>query len=237
MQQLVTPNLNVKAQLARCLQYVQNAFGSPNAGVSATYAWNQTQYKHFDEPPRDVYYLAWYEYYGYVDGVYDNWGHVTIGFNGTQYSSPYTNKTTHDTIPSISEVERIYKCKYIGWSEDMAGLKVIGGQMVTPELFSIMWAAFVRTPPTEADRAYAIGKPLDQYIVDLSKNPYATVQRTDVDAIWKKLMKIKPVEADYKYAQGLNYGKYLYDVMSNPNCVSANDQSQFIKVTDLYIKK
>ncbi len=127
------------------------------------------------------------EYDGDVEGVYDNWRHVSSGFNGTQYSSPYTNKTTHDTIPSISEVERIYKCKYIGWSEDIAGLKVIGGQMVTQELFNIMWAAFVRTPPTDADIAYAIGKPLDQYIVDLSKNPYATVQRTDVDAIWKKL--------------------------------------------------
>lgn len=126
MNQLVTPNLDVPAQIKRCLKYVQDAFGAPNAGNSAWYAWNQTQFKHEDRDfPTGVYFIAWFSYWGTVDGVYGNWGHVVIGKDGTFYSSPWTNKNTHDVIGSIEEVERIYKCTFVGWSEDIAGLKVI----------------------------------------------------------------------------------------------------------------
>ncbi len=96
-------------------------------------------------------------------------------------------------------------------------------KMVTDELFNAMWVAFVRIPPTQADRDYAIGKPLDQYIMELTKNVYATVQRSDVDVMWKKFMKTKPANADYNYAQGLNYGRYMYDLMMNPNCVNVSE--------------
>lgn len=134
MIQTVTPNLNVSAYITRCLKYVQDAFGSPNAGKSAMISWQtRTKFKHTDRDfPIGVYFIVWFDYWGTVEGVYANWGHVVICKDGTCYSSPFTKASAdanvHDTLNSISEVERIYGCTFIGWSEDIAGLKVIEGE-------------------------------------------------------------------------------------------------------------
>lgn len=131
MNQLVTPNLNVPTQIAKCLKYVQDAFGSPNAGRTATVSWNtRTLYRHFDrEFPTGVYFLVWFDYYATIDGSYENFGHVVICKDGVCYSSPYrAGQTSYAVISSISEVERIYGCTFVGWSEDIAGLKVIEGE-------------------------------------------------------------------------------------------------------------
>lgn len=120
MIQLVTPNLDVRTTLGFCLNYVQTAYLAPNAGVSAWWAWNNsTELRHEDSDlPSGVYVPVWFS-------GYQGLGHVAIYKDGTVYSSPYTNKTTHDTLGSIAEAERVYGVKYVGWSEDIAGLKVI----------------------------------------------------------------------------------------------------------------
>lgn len=139
--QVKSPNLNVRTSLGMCLQYVQDAFGSGWAGSYALQGWRDiVKKKHTDRNmPGGVYVPIWFE--GYWDGV--NYGHVAIYKDGVCWSSPYTNKGTHDQLGNIETVERIYGMKYIGWSEDIGGTTVIkkGSSMNIEEEISKLWAA------------------------------------------------------------------------------------------------
>lgn len=121
--QVKSPNLNVQTSIGMCLKYVQDAYGSGWAGSYALQGWQDiVKKKHYDwNIPRGVYVPIWFE--GYWNGV--NYGHVAIYKDGICWSSPYTNKRSHDRLGSIQEVERIYGMKYIGWSEDIGGTIVI----------------------------------------------------------------------------------------------------------------
>ena len=121
--QVKSPNLNVQTSIGMCLKYVQDAYGSGWAGSYALQGWHDiVKKKHADwNIPRGVYVPIWFE--GYWNGV--NYGHVAIYKDGVCWSSPYTNKRSHDRLGSIQEVERIYGMKYIGWSEDIGGTTVI----------------------------------------------------------------------------------------------------------------
>lgn len=153
-EQLVTPELNVPTQLARCLKYVQDAFKSPNAGRTATVSWNtRTLHRHFDRKfPTGVYFLAWFDYWATIDGSYENFGHVVICRDGICYSSPYkAGQTSYAVIGSISEVERIYRCTFVGWSEDIAGLKVIQEGVVMPSEMNVRdyFKSYIHREPTQ----------------------------------------------------------------------------------------
>lgn len=121
--QVKAPNLNVPTSIGMCLKYVQDAYGSGWAGSYALQGWRDiVKKKHSDwNIPSGVYVPIWFE--GYWNGV--NYGHVAIYKDGVVWSSPFTNKGTHDRLGSIAEVERIYGMKYIGWSEDIGGTRVI----------------------------------------------------------------------------------------------------------------
>lgn len=127
--QVKSPNLNVQTSIGMCLKYVQDAYGSGWAGSYALQGWRDiVKKKHTNRNiPGGVYVPIWFE--GYWNGV--NYGHVAIYKDGVCWSSPYTNKRSHDRLGSIQEVERIYGMKYIGWSEDIGGTTVIkkGGDM------------------------------------------------------------------------------------------------------------
>lgn len=120
--QVITPNLNVPAVIGMCLAYVQNAFGLGWTGSYALDGWNRNKANHQDwNIPAGVYVPIWFT--GYWNGF--NYGHVVIYKDGICYSSPYTNKNTHDQLGNVATVERIYGMKYLGWSEDMNGQRVI----------------------------------------------------------------------------------------------------------------
>lgn len=124
--QLVTPNIDVYAQLGMCLNYVQRAYGSGWAGSYALDGWARNSYNHEDwNIPSGMYVPIWFQ--GYWNGV--NYGHVAIYKDGVVYSSPWRKANAaanvHDTLGSIADVERIYRMTYIGWSEDIGGTRVI----------------------------------------------------------------------------------------------------------------
>lgn len=121
--QVKSPNLNVQTSIGMCLKYVQDAYGSGWAGSYALQGWRDiVKKKHADRNiPGGVYVPIWFE--GYWNGV--NYGHVAIYKDGVCWSSPYSNKGTHDQLGNIETVERIYGMKYIGWSEDIGGTTVI----------------------------------------------------------------------------------------------------------------
>lgn len=121
--QVREPNLNVRTSLGMCLKYVQDAFGSGWAGSYALQGWRDiVKKKHTNRNiPAGVYVPIWFE--GKWNGY--NYGHVAIYKDGICWSSPYTDKTSHDQLGNIETVERVYGMKYIGWSEDIGGTIVI----------------------------------------------------------------------------------------------------------------
>lgn len=120
--QLIQPNLNVTGQIGWCLQYARQMFGRPPVEDSAWNAWLRAT-KHTDRNyPRDVAVPLWFSYF--TGGV--NKGHVVVAVPGKGlYSSPWQLGTTHAVLSSIEEVEQKYGAKYVGWSEDISGAKVI----------------------------------------------------------------------------------------------------------------
>lgn len=135
---LVPPRRDTEDSTGRCLPFAQSFFGAPIRYDSAWDSWNATQFKHGPEVPLpDVPVLLWYSHYGtyysYSKGYsfYGNWGHVTPYVPGDAiYSSPAYG-FGQDRYATIAEVERAFNAKYVGWSEDINGLRV--AEFVPPE--------------------------------------------------------------------------------------------------------
>lgn len=148
MTQLVSPNLNAVGQIGYCLAYAsRGVFGNPAPGTTAWQAWLQTQYRYLDQQfPSGVSFPVWFSGAGGA-------GHVAVYTPSGIYSSPWQLGTTHAVLPSISEVERIYGVLYVGWSEDILNLRVIGDSM-TPQEVSEAYANYsgqvvpAGSPPT-----------------------------------------------------------------------------------------
>ena len=169
--QLRKPNLdpiiyqNGKALLdwlGWCLAYVQFAFGTGWAGARAWHAWQAAKKKHTNRSfPKGVYFPIWFSHYGTYGGVYGNFGHVAICYihaNGKMqiWTSPISRKPFADVYNSIGEIERLFDAKYVGWSEDLAGVTLIEktkavtkpketnkGDIMKTNLTSAQWRQFI----------------------------------------------------------------------------------------------
>jgi hypothetical protein len=126
--QLVTPNTSVTDGTGWCLRFTQKVWGAPARYNSAWDAWEATQLKHSTDEniPTDVGVVVWFSHYGtYGDpAYYANWGHVVSWIPGRGYLSSPTSGVGQKWLGSIEEVERAYNSKYVGWSEDINGLRV-----------------------------------------------------------------------------------------------------------------
>ena len=132
--QAVTPNLDPEVYnngavlndwLGMCLAVEETRFGSDRVADYAQEAYDQfVQFKHEDRNvPVGVYVPLWFA----VDsGEYAGQGHVCMLLpDGSISSAPVTHKPTADAWGSIAEVEQNYHCRFLGWSEDMVGTRVI----------------------------------------------------------------------------------------------------------------
>ena len=125
MIQLVQPDVSVTDSAGMCLRFTQSVWGAPVRYNSAWDAWNATTIKHDvnENIPNDVGVLVWFEHWG-TYGYYANWGHVVSWIPGRGYLSSPTNGVGQRWCSSIQEVERLFNSKYVGWSEDINGLRV-----------------------------------------------------------------------------------------------------------------
>lgn len=101
-----------------CLAYVKTAFGAYGSGTYAWQSWGRS-IQHLDgNVPSGVYVPIWFSGYGGL-------GHTAIYKDGKIWSTPISHKPTADVWGSITTVEQKYGVKYVGWSEDIGGVRVI----------------------------------------------------------------------------------------------------------------
>lgn len=122
MEQLKQPNLNVVGQSGLCLVYVRNIFGIAAKYPTATSGWQNAQYKHTTTPPTDVSVPVWFSY--------GTDGHVAVSVPGKGF---YSVSAQGDKIFStLAELEAYIKCSYLGWSEDINGVRVVEPVVTVP---------------------------------------------------------------------------------------------------------
>lgn len=124
--QAITPNPDIWCRPGWCLEYVRTAFGLPAVHPSATANWEASATKHRDRAfPAGVTVPVWYG----VAGVPE--GHVVLRMaDGSVYSTTNANSNTPRHHPNLADLERIYAgaglpLTYRGWTEDVAGTRVI----------------------------------------------------------------------------------------------------------------
>lgn len=134
--QVVTPNPEVPCKPRWCLTYVDNAFNLAAHGKSKNYptaisAWNASTSQHRDRNfPADRWVPVWFTLKN------EPAGHVAIlAPDGAVWSSshPTSNKPVrHGSLNEIISYYGSLGLTYIGWTEDVGGVKVIkqeGGDM------------------------------------------------------------------------------------------------------------
>lgn len=119
--QLIEPNLDIVGKLGWCLQYARQVFSAPAVEATAWKAWIATKFKHEDKNFPDVAVPIWFDYYENKK----QYGHTAVRLpNGLVYSSPLSSKADR-TITTLENIEKKLGAKYVGWSEDISGIKVI----------------------------------------------------------------------------------------------------------------
>ncbi len=177
---LVKPRTNVTDTPGMCLRYVQKVFGAPAQHRSAWHAWKAQKHRHGpDEPLPNVPVVLWFAHWGNYDdglGPYDdgeggnNWGHTTALVPGDAiYSSPADPRAgaSYDRYQSYQQVERAFNARYVGWSEDLNGLRIAkpatapAGQKEEEDDMPKNQAAWTRNGKKQINRVFNTGSGFD----------------------------------------------------------------------------
>lgn len=132
--QLLPANPAQQDWAGSCLSFVTHSFSVPNLYGSAWDAWcNSIQ--HGDRNfPDGVAHPIWFEHWGtYGDPpTFKNWGHTCVRFSDGRILSSPGSGFGQQWFNSIEQVESWFNCRFVGWSEDVNGVKVI--QYSEPEI-------------------------------------------------------------------------------------------------------
>lgn len=142
-EQLKQPNLSIVGIPEECLAYVTEVFGVPPKYPSATVGWANC-IQHTGTPP-SLAVPIWFKYNG-PDG------HVAVWDNGTIYSTSSVGDKTFSSIQQLCTWMG-EGMTYLGWSEDINSVKVIGEEMTDKnQISAFIWAFYGRDArPTEIE--------------------------------------------------------------------------------------
>lgn len=115
-----------KFGIGLCLQRVRILYGVAAKYPDAAKAWHYTVHKHTDGsvPPRGA--LVWW-----TGGSADH-GHVALSTGGGWcWSTDIKRPGYFDLVPT-ADIARKWGMKYVGWSEDINGVRVIRVPLNTP---------------------------------------------------------------------------------------------------------
>lgn len=131
--QIVAPRTGTVDGAGWCLRFAQSVFGAPVAHPSAKAASEATKYRHATRTLPNASVLLWFDHWGTYGGVYANFGHVAVWVPGKGIlTSPYYKAHGQEWYGSIADIERIFKAKFLFWSEDINGLRVVKPAALEP---------------------------------------------------------------------------------------------------------
>lgn len=155
--QVITPDLNTVGDVGWCLAFVEKAFDDINYSYATAHdGWMGCQFIHKDQNlPADVCVPIWFDYY--EGGI--NYGHVAIWVPGRGIlSSPWRADNTQQWEPDIATIERVYNSKYLGWSEDLMGVRVVKeGDAMQRETVNYIFRGMLDREPTEEELKQWVG--------------------------------------------------------------------------------
>ena len=132
-QQLRPASLAVSGLSGWCLNYARRAFNVGPKYANAWQAWNNTAYKHTEGLP-NVAVPVWYRW--------GSLGHVAVYFPGVGVKS--TTKKGMQVFKSPEALASFIGGTYVGWSEDINGVRVCAPVAVPPPKPSTVYYTVVR---------------------------------------------------------------------------------------------
>ena len=123
LKQLITPHPGIPCTPGMCLVYVRETYDIGPKYPSATEGWNASTYKHTDQNfPADAWVPVWFS-------LSDNpAGHVALRQpDGSIWSASDPTQTSPVHHTSLEDIEQYYggRLTYLGWTEDIEGVRVI----------------------------------------------------------------------------------------------------------------
>lgn len=122
-QQIREPDTTACENPGWCLGMITKVYFGPVGGYGcATDAWNASGTKNGsrDMPPVSV--PVWFSWWGTIDGIHKDWGHVVAWVPGRGFlSSPgrWSDGYGQQWFGSIEEIERWFGCRYVGFTLDI----------------------------------------------------------------------------------------------------------------------
>lgn len=164
--QLIQPNYAINEVAGLCLQYARRTYNLPAVEPTAYAAYKNLKYFHADRNFPNASVPVWFEWYGDLGGGRQRYDHVAVrDANGTVWSSPLTG-TGRAAFSSVDKLIQAFGngMKYLGWSEDISGTRVVnvGGEMITREQY--MQAAEAAGFMWGKDFNYDPNKSLDEFV-------------------------------------------------------------------------
>lgn len=148
--QKTTINVDVLDYKNWCLRYVRRFLGVKAKYDYSTKAWDNARMRHENiEFPKNVAVPVFFSLYMTIDGIYRDWGHVVIHYEGIFYSSPrIAGKLDKELFKSFGDLMAAYpNCIYLGWTEDINDVVVVELEKNVIEPFRFTETVNVRISP------------------------------------------------------------------------------------------
>lgn len=191
--QLIQANVSLYEKAGLCLSYARRVFGRPAVEPTAWDAWQRCRYKHTDRNfPKGVSFPVWFDHWGDYGGGWLQYGHVAVVHtDGRVYSSPLTGYG-HVWFASVDDLVRAFEAaganmKYVGWSEDISGGRVITKEVDMVENNETTYLAWkklgvqIRNRVLSRDefKTAAVGRTWKEAMRILSNNKEADIATSD----------------------------------------------------------
>lgn len=175
-----------------CLRNTRLGYSISKKYPDALTAWKHTQQHKDKNIPEGLDIPVFFDWYGTVDGVYKNWGHIGVRLADGRL---WTDGRIYPSIDAlVSQYLSRGRGKYLGWGESINDTKVVEGGIIddmTREQAHHLGTAAYRTIYGREPESDNVAKALGFAFEDSNKNltpesVKAVLDKSRANAEWKK---------------------------------------------------